>query len=109
MRTINPPFHYEPSGDSDGEAIWTDHFVLDSDGEELCCPPNEAIARLFAAAPDLLEAVREMLPRYVEMFRACNLGDPTTDGVAVPMAMKAIAKATGGPITEEPTDVPDPF
>lgn len=47
---------YAPEGDSDGERIGTDHFVLTTgdDWEEVACAPDEELGRLFAAAPDLL-------------------------------------------------------
>lgn len=44
----NPlPWRYEPSGDSDGELVGTDHFVLDADGNEIACPPCEETAVLM--------------------------------------------------------------
>ena len=47
------PWKYAPQGDSDGFTVGTDHFVVAGD-VELACPPNEADARLIAAAPELL-------------------------------------------------------
>lgn len=54
------PWRYAPvSGDSRGEEAWTDHNVLDAEGNELACPPDEWTARLMAAAPTLLEACEQ--------------------------------------------------
>ncbi len=57
---IDAPWTYEPSGDSDGEQVWMDHFVMDANGEEVCCAANEKRGRLIAAAPDLLEACQRL-------------------------------------------------
>jgi len=54
------PWKYAPQGDSDGFTVGTDHFVVAGD-VELACPPNEADARLIAAAPELLEALLVLL------------------------------------------------
>ncbi len=51
---------YEPCGDSDGEMIGTDHFVIDEKGDEIACPRNEKQARLIAAAPDLLASLENL-------------------------------------------------
>jgi len=64
--------------------------IVDADGYTVCnpSPMGEANARLIAAAPDLLAALRE----YVERHEAD--GDP----VGLPeyeLACAAIAKATG--------------
>jgi hypothetical protein len=61
------------------------------------CPPDdeaEANARLIAASPDLLEALRGLLEAYLvhEGHSYCDLG---TDDDAVSRARTAIAKATG--------------
>lgn len=58
---MNTPFKYEPCGDSDGETIGTDHFVLDAKGDEIALAPDEAHGRLFAASPDLRDALAGML------------------------------------------------
>lgn len=62
-------------------------------------PESEANARLIAAAPELLEALRELLAeRYAleepEQFDAA--GNWTSDSPASVKARAAIAKATGG-------------
>lgn len=55
---------YEPCGDSDGEVIGIDHFVIDENGDEIACPRNEKTARLISAAPDLLAACELFLRRW---------------------------------------------
>ena len=60
---------------------------------------GEANARLIAAAPDLLDALRNALDT-IEIGQ--RIRDPKWDGSAAPhstigMARAAIAKATGGP------------
>lgn len=54
------PWTYEPAGDSDGEMIGIDHFVMAGD-VEMACPRTEADARLIAAAPDMLYACQEIV------------------------------------------------
>lgn len=76
------PLRYEPSGDCDGERTGIDHFVFDEEGNEVACPPNEYLARMFAAAPDMLTACQ--LARIV--IKSPNLRD---------LLDKAISKATG--------------
>ena len=57
---------------------------------------STANARLIAAAPDLLEALKEIAADYVDRF---DLDDPSTNpGIksTIKQAQAAIAKATGG-------------
>lgn len=56
-----------------------------------------ANARLIAAAPDLLEAVTELLATHPAAYREPNAIDNRTDN-AVRIARAAIAKATGGAV-----------
>lgn len=53
-----------------------------------------ANASLMAAAPDLLEAVRELLATHPAAYREPNSIDNRTDN-AVRIARAAVAKATG--------------
>lgn len=53
-----------------------------------------ANARLIAAAPDLLEAVQELLATHPAAYRKPHMIDNRTDN-AVRIARAAIAKATG--------------
>lgn len=63
-------------------------------------PASEADARLFAAAPDLLDAVHGVETLYAEMQAAMPalVGTPAFKAVtdAVDKARAAIARATGG-------------
>lgn len=60
------PWSYEPAGDSDGETVGVDHFVMGDGGRvELACPPTEGDALLMAAAPKMYAAVQAL--------RACLL------------------------------------
>ncbi len=59
-KTNPAPWRYEPQWDSDGETAGVDHFVLDASGDEIACPPHEGTARLMAAAPALLEALKRL-------------------------------------------------
>ncbi len=82
MRTKpKTPFTYECHGDSDGELVGYDHFVLDADGNELCIAPDEDTGRLFAASPRLLEAC-ETLVRLIEYV-------PDITGMIKPLELKA--------------------
>ena len=54
---------------------------------------KEANARLIAAAPDLLEALGEMLRDVRENFSRNNMGEPA--GPTISKAAAAIAKANG--------------
>jgi hypothetical protein len=57
---------------------------------------NEANARLIAAAPDLLEALRNNIHRFVAMINSgdCGFWDPETEETVI-AARAAIAKAEG--------------
>src|SRR6185369_3221808 len=57
-------------------------------------PESEANARLIAAAPDLAEAVRELLATHPAAYREPGKIDNRTDN-AVKIARAAIAKAEG--------------
>ena len=85
-----PPFRYECVGDVDGHLVGYDHFVYDADGEELTNAPNERVGMLFAAAPDLLTALRGMLAAarcgYDPKVALIEFGEK---------AEEAIKKATG--------------
>lgn len=94
------PWEYRPEGDSDGEVVGIDHFVIAGD-VELACPPREEDARLMAAAPDLLLACKEMLTILKHLERCEASAD---DGLgeylrrlrnALSHARAAIAKAEG--------------
>ena len=61
------------------------------------CGENEANARLIAAAPDLLDALKE-LADLVDLIRA---GDYTPDSFTTQPARAAIAKATAIPIPSQ--------
>jgi len=70
QRSPRFPFRYEPSGDSDGEHVGIDHFVLDADGDEMACPPTEEIGLLFAAAPQLQAATESLVVAIEDMAAA---------------------------------------
>lgn len=53
---------------------------------------EEADAYLIAAAPDLLAALRRVLPQYEALLQDCGLASRDT----TEQARAAIAKATGG-------------
>ena len=57
-------------------------------------PESEANARLIAAAPDLAEAVRELLATHPAAYREPGKIDNRTDN-AVKIARASIAKAEG--------------
>jgi hypothetical protein len=56
------------------------------------CDEREANARLIAAAPELLEALREVMARFLDAREAAGL-DRNSD--AAKRTRAAIAKATG--------------
>jgi len=89
-RPGTPPWHYRPGGDADGcgTGVVTG-FVLDADGTELACPPTAAVARLMAAAPDLLAACGEAL----QLCMANGYGR----GRVQALLLAAIDRATGHP------------
>lgn len=100
MKETNLPFRYEPSGDSDGFTAGIDHFVLDANGEELACAPNEEIGLLFAASPDLYRELRHLVQLLEPLERDGSLNIPglaTLNG-----ARMALAKV-------EPSNAPDPI
>lgn len=77
------------------------HVHADVPGERVCTakrdlPLTAADARLIAAAPDLLEALKQILPFLEEDFPADERAVPTTwaYGQAVLAIRAAIAKAT---------------
>jgi hypothetical protein len=65
-------------------------MVVDADGFTVCdpSPMGEADARLIAAAPDLLAALRNVIASY-------RANDPDSMANAINDAEAAIAKATG--------------
>ena len=82
-----PPgsLRYAPESDCDGEIVGTDHFVLTLDGDdEVACAPDQELGQLFAAAPDLLAALKMFLHADPDVFK-----------VELAAAKAAIAKATG--------------
>lgn len=64
-----------------------------SGAKEYLHQPAEAYAKLFAAAPRLLAALQEVMPRYCELFEAAGLGDSSTS-VAVQIAREAMEGLT---------------
>ena len=58
------PYRYAPCGDSDGETVGTDHFVLDATGSEIACPGDEATARLLAMAWTLRSVLADILEEW---------------------------------------------
>ena len=52
---------------------------------------NESDARLFCAAPDMLEALQRMVPLYQSLLNDCGLGHKDL----IDNARAAIAKALG--------------
>jgi len=69
--------------------------IVDADGYTVCnpSPMGEANARLIAAAPDLLEALRDLLSRADLDQSATHDGLENCDALA--RCRAAIAKATG--------------
>ena len=69
--------------------------IVDADGCTVCnpSPMGEANARLIAAAPDLLEALRDLLSRADLDQSATHDGLENCDALA--RCRAAIAKATG--------------
>lgn len=86
-----PKWKYEPSGDSDGEHAFTDHFVMDENGDEIGCPPGEHYARLMAAAPSLLEALENLLRETADGTK------PAPGGLWATEARKVVKAARGIP------------
>lgn len=88
---------------------WEDGFIiLDSDGESVtetgcgCCSPSgvgvwlECDARLIAAAPDLLEALKLLLENHTQLVNFGDCGNWDVEGEpAVIAARAAIARARG--------------
>ncbi len=73
------------------------HSLYDGDGRAVAlvygprgidCSRRDANARIIAAAPELLEALKEMLSAWDE--------DPAYGAASADKARAAIAKATGG-------------
>lgn len=86
---------YAPEGDSDGELVGTDHFVIDEKGDEIACPGTEKQARLIAAAPDLLAAAREAVMFWYES-KGVTQDEFRSKAAKVEDALRlAIAKAEG--------------
>jgi hypothetical protein len=59
--------------------------------------PDEAIAELMAAAPEMLDALREARDTLTEMYEAAYPGDESDNDVTevIDMVIAAIAKAEG--------------
>jgi hypothetical protein len=51
------PWRFEMEGDGDGERFCCDYFVLDANGDEIACPPDEATGHLQTAAPAMYTAL----------------------------------------------------
>jgi hypothetical protein len=58
-------WRYQPSGDCDGEHYGIDHFVMEGD-EEIARPPDEARARLMAAAPGMLALLKRAVAERID-------------------------------------------
>lgn len=65
---IKGPFKYEPSGDNEG----MDHFVLDNEGNEIACAPNEETAKLLTSSWDL-KRVCELLVNSIKLAQEMDL------------------------------------
>lgn len=65
------------------------YVVIDGKGGEFANTHSRTNAHLIAAAPDLLEALRDCLGRFIEAFPASAEYEPIKRGFA------AIAKAEG--------------
>ncbi len=57
---IGMNWEYAPESDSDGFTIGVDHFVIDSEGNQIACAPDEPRGRLIAAAPRMLAALESL-------------------------------------------------
>jgi hypothetical protein len=71
--------------------------IVDADGCTVCnpSPMGEANARLIAAAPDLLEALRDLLSRAEIELDQTATHDGLANCDALTRCRAAIAKATG--------------
>ena len=72
------------------------HWILGSVPVALTVEPSEANARLIAAAPDLLAALRDMIDRYARAMKDSGVSHYPEAMVEIRSARAAIAKATGG-------------
>lgn len=90
-------FDEVPYAEFGGDLTWT---VNDAEGGSVCTldgpkDEREAAARLIAAAPDLLEALRELIEEANRLGPQLPYNAPTQDiGEAIANARAAIAKAT---------------
>ena len=71
--------------------------IVDEEGCTVCnpSPMGEANARLIAAAPDLLEALRDLLSRAESELNQTVTHDGLANCNALARCRSAIAKATG--------------
>lgn len=71
--------------------------IVDDEGCTVCnpSPMGEANARLIAAAPDLLEALRDLLSRAASELNQTATHDGLANCDAIARCRAAIAKATG--------------
>ena len=91
-------YTYFSGGTAQGDVIDADGRTIRVCGVSLTSTPeSQANARLIAAAPELLEALRTFADEYVAMINSgdCGFWNPE-DEDKVKGARAAIAKATGG-------------
>lgn len=100
MGTKHTPGPWVANDQHSGSEIWrieSDGGVYANDGyiiASLFGPDAKANARLMAAAPELLDLVRDMVAEVVDYATINNLGDPEKQH-NVKWARALIAKATG--------------
>lgn len=78
---------------------WNSWEIFTDSGENICIINNEQLAqadnaRLIAAAPELLDALKSLIDGYIELVNSgdCGNWDPETDKEVI-QARAAIAKA----------------
>ncbi len=91
------PWHIEGQDIVDDNRLWLITRTISTDDEAIAAV-DEANARLIAAAPDLLAALKQLVTDYGDCLMSDVPGPTDADGLAVFAAARAaIAKAEGEP------------